>query len=123
RSTPPKFYNGRLPSDGIGRARELLNGGDSSCELPVKIQIIRIDGIADPNLCRAGFCSLIYTSRNPNVRVFIDNSGSDMLPAQVDLNNIFVMLWQQFGNVQVFADGHNFAVVHKDLTALNDSDV
>ena len=94
-----------------------LCGGHSARQLPINIDIFAIDCGFDAHFCAARLRTFIDATSGRDVRVLIDDSGSDVLPTSIN-RFIFRNLGPKHGiGIKPHTNRQNFSIVQYEISS------
>ena len=88
---PAELDDGVLATNRIGGSVQLVRGRQSTGKLAEKIDVIRVNHVADPHLRRVGLSAFVDAPGDSRVAVTIDESGCDMHAGPVDHQHVRVI--------------------------------
>ena len=78
--SPPKFDDLALPADRIRRAVQDHGGRNAAGQLPVNVDVVGVDEVADAHLASDRPARLVDAPVGRDVRMWIDQSGRQCRP-------------------------------------------
>ena len=82
-TAPLQFHHRIAAADRIGRAVQLVCGGQSPGQLAVPVHVVRVDHVFDRDLCRAGPAAFIDSPVDARVRMAINQAWGDVQPRRI----------------------------------------
>ena len=111
---PPKLDHLVLPTDWIGRAMQDVGRRDPACQLPVNIDVITVDKIADSNFRRDRLTTLIDSAIGGHMRMTIDDPRGQMHAVSFDFHHVI-------GDIEIQANRGNPSINDQDVAFFNRS--
>ncbi|MFO0006478.1 MAG: hypothetical protein ACK559_35695, partial [bacterium] len=81
---PLQLDHAVLATDRVRAAVQLVDAGHPARELPVPVDVVRVDDVADADLGRAVLRPLVDAAVDPGVAVAVDDAGRHVLAGGID---------------------------------------